>query len=95
MKKIFSILGLALFVGVLSGCGNVSAPVEPNAPVKTEVESAPVESVVVPPATTLPETVSTQPGATVEDEITNIDKDLQSIDDGMLNEGLSDADLGL
>jgi hypothetical protein len=47
------------------------------------------------PAVVLPENVSTQPGKTVDDEISNIDRDLQNISEDSLNEGLSDADLGL
>ncbi|MFA7209067.1 MAG: hypothetical protein WC120_02160 [Parcubacteria group bacterium] len=99
MKKISITLGLAASVILLAGCGQSginteNQAVETPAPVSV---SAPVESVSTADnsAAVLPESVSTQPGVTVDDEIQNIDKDMQAIDDSTLEEGLSDADLGV
>lgn len=101
MKKTLVVSTLALAVVFLAGCG------QPETDTKNQAGKTPVsvsdQKTKVPdekPAadgsqTGLPESVSTQPGVTADEEIKNIDKDLQAIDDSALEEGLSDADLGL
>ncbi|EKE10652.1 MAG: hypothetical protein ACD_15C00218G0001 [uncultured bacterium] len=44
---------------------------------------------------TLPEAVSAEPGATVDQEVKNIDNDLKAIDDTGLSSGMSDQELGI
>lgn len=97
IQKIFITSGLTLIILVLAGCGenNISKEskkaIIPSAETTTAPTGVSADSAVV----SLPETVSTQPGLTVETEINNIDKDLKSLDDVNLSQGLSDADLGL
>ncbi|MDZ4384867.1 MAG: hypothetical protein U0944_00430 [Candidatus Moranbacteria bacterium] len=99
MKKISITLGLAAAVILLAGCGQSgidtgNQAVEAPAPISV---SSPTDdaSVADDSAAVLPESVSTQPGVTVDEEIQNIDKDMQAIDDSTLEDGLSDADLGV
>ncbi|MDO8241036.1 MAG: hypothetical protein Q7T51_03600 [Candidatus Moranbacteria bacterium] len=87
MKKIFTILGLTLSVVLLAGCSSKTEPQKES--------GAPAQVKEAPAAVVLPEAVVTKPGETADDEVKNIEKDLQSIDDVSLNQGLSDDDLGL
>lgn len=91
MKKIFSILGLSLSLLLLAGCADKTVTNKNSDPIATEFQPANENLATAP----LPESVSVQPGATVDEEVGNIEKDLQSVDDNSLNQGLSDAELGL
>ncbi len=102
-QKLFLVGGLFLAVVVLGGCGTQQAIPGTNAPA---ISSTPQKSTTTPPASVtdsnlpskeiaLPATVSTQPGATVDAEVKNIDNDLKAMDDSSLTQGLSDKDLGV
>jgi len=100
MKKIFTTFGLLMTVMLLAGCGQSDIkPATPAAIIpptsSAPVQKSPVDVVTQPAASVLPEGVSAQPGTTADEEIKNIDKDLQSMDDASLGQGLSDTDLGL
>lgn len=93
MKKILIFPGVILAVVLLSGCGNqVDKPMEPQMPsAATEQAKNALAPAVAPPAS-----VSIEPGATPDEEIENIDKDLQSIDDSSFDQNsLSNASVGL
>lgn len=96
MKKLFLIGGLFLAVVVLGGCGtSQDAPKTIPSTTSQKSDTASVNVANTPSEIALPNTVSTQPGATVDAEVKNIDNDLKAMDDSSLNQGLSDKDLGV
>jgi hypothetical protein len=94
-QKLFLLGGLFLAVAFLSGCGQEKNPDASKAPVASQKTVADKNADAVSEPPVLPETVSTNPGATADDEVKNIDNDLKSIDDDSLTSGMSDKDLGM
>lgn len=91
MKKIFLFAGILVTTIFLAGCADKSAV----NPVTTIAPAASIDSQQQAPITP-PATVSIQPGATPDEEIKNIDKDLQAIDDSAFDQNaLSDTSVGL
>ena len=95
-----------MVVVFLSGCGNNSVPAQKQMPAVTskqaDINSNPTAStdeISAPAADTksadLPVDVSTEPAATPDAEIKNIDKDLKAIDSSNAQDSISNKDLGL
>jgi len=98
-QKLFVISGLLLSVSFLAGCGSASVPAEKKAIPASSTTSEAVNSgnniATDNSQVAFSTTVSTQPGATADEEISNIDKDLQAMDASNSQDSLSDKDLGL
>lgn len=96
-QKLFAISGLLLSVAFLAGCGSASVSTEKRTTPASSATSADAGNNIATDSSqvALPGTVSTQPGATADDEIKNIDKDLQAMDASNSQDSLSDKDLGL
>jgi len=101
MKKTFFLASVVLATIFLAGCADKADQVQtPVTNVKSTVAPiatpSPESQQNQPAIATPPATVSTQPGATPDEEIKNIDKDLQAIDDNAFDQGaLSDTAVGL
>ena len=92
-QKLLAASGLLLSLVFLAGCGQGAAQKENKVPTATVNNSTKASQEAQQAA--LPANVTKEPGANVDAEVKNIDKDLQAIDDNSLNQGLSDKDLGL
>jgi PBP1b-binding outer membrane lipoprotein LpoB len=104
-KKIALLVALPAFALVLSGCGKQTAPAS-QSPAKTQQESAkpqqptpPVtfqqqQDPVASPSQPLPP-LPTDNKKAIDTELSNIDKELQTTDNTINSNDLSNANLGL
>jgi len=95
MKKLIKSILILSSVVFLAGCGSKGS--QTNTSVPKPVAEQPVSPIASSSSqNALPSTVSTQPGANVDQEVNNITKDLNAASaDDFNSTGLSDKNLGL